>query len=54
MCTVSRTLKVGGPSSEQTQNVHDLIRDTERLGIPLDFISTHFCEPAPAVIYLKD
>ena len=41
------SLRVGGPSSQQTQNVHDLISDTARLGIPLDFISTHFYNSDP-------
>ena len=29
------------------QNVRDLITDTKRLGIPLDFISTHFYNSDP-------
>ena len=44
---VHHSLKVGGPSSAQTQNVQDLIRDAKRLAIPLDFISTHFYNSDP-------
>jgi xylan 1,4-beta-xylosidase len=44
---VHETLRVGGPSTEQTQHVEDLIADTKRLGIPLDFISTHFYPSDP-------
>ena len=38
---VHETLRVGGPLTIQTQHVEDLIVDTRRLGIPIDFISTH-------------
>ena len=44
---VHASLQVGGPSTEQTQHVQDLITDTKRLGIHIDFISTHFYPSDP-------
>lgn len=44
---VHKTLRVGGPSTMQTQHVEDLIVDTRRLGIEIDFISTHFYPSDP-------
>ena len=43
---VHPSLKVGGPSSANLANVADLIADTSKAGIPIDFVSTHHCEPA--------
>lgn len=44
---VHPSLKVGGPSTMQTQHVQDLIADTRRLGLPIDFVSTHFYPSDP-------
>ena len=44
---VHKSLRVGGPSTMQTQHVQDLIADTKRHGIAIDFISTHFYPSDP-------
>ena len=44
---VDPSLQVGGPATQQTQHVQDLIADTARQGWPLDFISTHFYNSDP-------
>ena len=51
---VHKSLRVGGPSTMQTQHVQDLILDTARLGIAIDFISTHFYPSDPNCTAAKD
>eukprot|EP01045_Picozoa_sp_COSAG04_P004735 COSAG04_NODE_210_length_20169_cov_47.363496_12_plen_97_part_00 len=50
---VHPSLRVGGPSTMQTQHVQDLIADTRRLGIEIDFISTHFYPSDPNCTAVK-
>ena len=38
---VHPTLQVGGPATAGLAHVQDFIDDTKKLGLPVDFISTH-------------
>ncbi len=45
---VHPALQVGGPSSANLENVADLIADTQKAKIPLDFISSHHYPSDPS------
>jgi len=44
---VHPSLKVGGPATMQCQEVESFIADTARLGLPVDFVSTHLYPSDP-------
>ena len=39
--SVHPTLQVGGPATAGLSNVQDFVDDTKKMGIPVDFVSTH-------------
>ena len=45
---VHPALRVGGPSSAGLEHVADLVRDARRMGVPLDFVSTHHYPSDPS------
>lgn len=50
---VHPSLQIGGPASAGLEYIQDFVEDTKRMGIPVDFVSTHsypsdgYCSSTP-------
>lgn len=51
--SISTTLQVGGPATQQLQHLDDFLADTRTLNIPVDFVSSHFYPSDPECVAVR-